>query len=291
MHQNEINPDNDLVAVLIEQQFPKWKKLPLLKIKHDGTDHAIFRLGDHMCVRLPRIESSAKFLLQEQHILKSLKPHLPCKIPSPIVIGKPCAHFPYSWAIMDWIEGHTAFNHPPKNLEQCADTLANIILSLQKIETADAPYSQRGGILRMRDQYVWSSLDALKHRPDHEQLCNLWNELTKTPPWDETPCWIHGDLLPGNILLQGDHIAAIIDFGLAGIGDPACDLLPAWSLLDKPSRSIFRERLKTDKDSWNRGKGWALSQAIIILPYYEHTNPELVSIANRMIDALMAEID
>lgn len=99
--------------------------------------------------------------------------------------------------------------------------------------------------------------------------------------------WIHGDLLPGNILVRNGRINAIIDFSLVGIGDPACDLIPAWCIFSGTTRDIFRAQLGVDDATWMRGRGWALSIAVIALPYYKHSNPEFVAIAHRMIEEIL----
>jgi len=120
-------------------------------------------------------------------------------------------------------------------------------------------------------------------------LKDIWNSCLLASPWSQEPVWLHADLLPGNLLMREDRLSAVIDFGMAGAGDPACDLLPAWCLFDKETRSIFREAVGADEDQWVRGKGWALSIGLIIIPYYLKTNSELVGVARRMIDEILNE--
>ena len=102
---------------------------------------------------------------------------------------------------------------------------------------------------------------------------------------------MHGDFLPGNILIQNHRLRAVIDFSDVGIGDPACDLVIAWSLLNPQSRRIFKENLENiDDDTWERGRGWALSIALIMLPYYKYSNPVLVSLAHRTIENVLGDL-
>jgi len=62
-------------------------------------------------------------------------------------------------------------------------------------------------------------------------------------------------------------------------------------LLNSDSRAIFRNHLENiDEHTWQRGKGWALSIALIILPYYKNTNPVLTSVARRIIEQLTKEL-
>ena len=81
----------------------------------------------------------------------------------------------------------------------------------------------------------------------------------------------------------------IIDFGCAGVGDPACDLIVAWSVLSRVARASFRSELDLDDATWARGRGWALSIALIALPYYEGTNPAFADVARHLIREVLEE--
>jgi aminoglycoside phosphotransferase (APT) family kinase protein len=116
-----------------------------------------------------------------------------------------------------------------------------------------------------------------------------WEEALRAPAWADPPVWIHGDILPTNLLVQQGRLSAVIDFGALGVGDPACDLQVAWNLLSLRSREVFRAALGVDEAAWVRGKGWALSVGLIALPYYYISNPVLAGIARRTIDAVLAD--
>src|SRR5439155_14751042 len=103
------------------------------------------------------------------------------------------------------------------------------------------------------------------------------------------PVWIHGDLTPGNLLVEQGRLSAVIDFGCLGVGDPACDLMVAWTLLSGETRDAFRAALAVDDATWARGRGWALSWALIALPYYLETNPVGVGSAWHTIDEVLAD--
>jgi aminoglycoside phosphotransferase (APT) family kinase protein len=102
--------------------------------------------------------------------------------------------------------------------------------------------------------------------------------------------WIHGDLDARNLLVRDGRITGVLDWGAACVGDPACDVKVAWAVLDAATRPVFRELLDIDDATWARGRGWALSQAIIALPYYLHTYPAIVEEARRWLaEALAAD--
>ena len=75
--------------------------------------------------------------------------------------------------------------------------------------------------------------------------------------------WFHGDVAEGNLLLSNGQLAAVIDFGTCGVGDPACDLAIAWALLTAEGRQVFRERLCAGEAEWSRGRGWALWKTLV----------------------------
>ena len=68
----------------------------------------------------------------------------------------------------------------------------------------------------------------------------------------------------GNLLLNDGRLSAVIDFGQVAVGDPACDLAIAWTLLDGESRTVFRSALGLDSATWHRGRAWALWKALIL---------------------------
>ncbi|MFZ1888055.1 MAG: hypothetical protein WAU33_08480 [Candidatus Binataceae bacterium] len=75
------------------------------------------------------------------------------------------------------------------------------------------------------------------------------------------------------------------------MGDPACDLMPAWILFSGESRDAFRAALSVDEATWARGRGWALSWGLIFIPYYLESNPHGVVIARHAIDEVLADLD
>ena len=288
MHKNEFNIDEPLIANLLGQQCPDFSALPLAKIKHYGTDNAIFRIGDKYAIRLPRVEYAAEQIEKEIKWLPKFAPNLLLSIPSPTKIGKPSEEFEHPWYVYNWIEGVDAYNTPPQNLNQLAGDLAGFIKALWQIDTMEAPLARRGLPLNTQDKAVCEAISNLKDAIDTDAVTRIWQECLKVPDWNKPPVWLHADLLPSNLLLQNDKLHAVIDFGLSGIGDPACDLIPAWCLFDANARKIFKEAIGIDENTWERGKGWALSIALIIMPYYKDTNPVLMSVAKRTLSEILA---
>jgi aminoglycoside phosphotransferase (APT) family kinase protein len=115
---------------------------------------------------------------------------------------------------------------------------------------------------------------ALGARVDAAAVLDLWDSAlaaTSTGP----PVWFHGDVAAGNLLVRDGRLAAVIDFGCSGVGDPACDLAIAWTLFSGGSRRAFRAALGVDDATWARGRGWVLWKALITLDGSGAAQPDL----------------
>lgn len=292
MHADEVATDEPLVRRLLAAQFPEWAHLPLTPVRSAGTDNAIYRLGGELSVRLPRIAWATRQIAKEAEWLPRLAPHLPLAVPELIARGEPGEGYPYEWAVYRWLEGSNQTIDQLENPRQAAVDMANFIAALQRIDITDGPlateHGLRGVSLRTRDDATRKAINALGGTVDTRRALAVWEEALETPEWKGDPVWFHGDLLIGNVLFNQGHLSAVIDFGGLGVGDPAPDLMIAWSLFSAGSRSLFREALKIDDATWARGRGQALAQAAIFIPYYLDTNPVGVGYARRMMAEVLA---
>ena len=294
MHLDEVDTNISLVVRLLITQFPQWANLPIEPVHSAGTGNALYRLGDDMVVRLPRIPSAVGQVDKEQKWLPRLAPFLPLDIPVPLAKGKPSEGYPWHWSVYRWLEGEDATSAPIPDLRQAAIDLAQFIVALQQIEAIGGPPPGqhnffRGVPLAMRDQETRDAIAALDDLLDTSEVTAAWDAAIETPAWAEAPVWLHGDLHAGNLLVQQGGLSAVIDFGGLGVGDPACDVMAAWLLPSAEDRVVFREVLQVDDATWARGRGWALSFGLIALPYYQATNPVLAGIARRAINEVLAD--
>lgn len=286
--------DITLAHHLVSTQFPQWANLPLKAILSAGTDNTIYQLGDDMVVRLPRALSAALQVEKEQKWLPQLAPLLSLKIPLPLAHGIPSNSYPCPWSVYSWIEGDNA---TPEHISDPCDAairLGTFIFELQGIDIADGPLPGehnffRGVALGLRDKGFRVSLAALTGVIDVDAAASAWDSALQAPEWRAQPRWIHGDLHVGNLLAQEGRLSSVIDFGGLGVGDPACDIMVAWTYLSAKTRPSFRDVVGVDNATWVRGRGWALSFAVIALPYYRIRNPVLAGIAQRVIDEVLAD--
>jgi len=293
MHADEVPTDEALVRRLLAAQFPEWASLEIAAVESAGTDHALYRLGSNFCVRLPRIAWATGQADKEGRWLPRLAPLLPLGIPVQLARGLPGEGYPWHWTVCRWIEGEAATTARIDDLPEAARQLAGFIHALQAVDASGAPDAtrpgSRGAPLATRDAATRSALLQLDGMFDTEHALQVWEAALAAPAWDRAPVWLHGDLLAGNILVNHGRVAAVIDFGGLGVGDPACDLVIAWSLFSGESRSAFRQALGADDAIWSRARGHALSQAVIFIPYYLESNPVGVAMARRQLSAVLSE--
>jgi aminoglycoside phosphotransferase (APT) family kinase protein len=291
MHADEIDTDVALVRRLLAGQFPHWAGLAIAPVVSYGTDHDIYRLGDHLSARLPRIRWATKQAAKEAEWLPKLAPHLPLAVPVQLAIGHPAEGYPFDWSVYRWLPGENA-NGTIDDLDQAAVDLAAFVNALREVDVTDAhPRSpgSRGAPLAELDEHVRQSIAQLGDRIDSDAAHLSWEESLNALAWDGEEVWVHGDLLPGNLLFVDGRLSAVIDFGCLNVGDPACDLQPAWNVFAADSRTRYRAELRVDDASWLRGRGWALYQAVMALPYYWDTNPGMIRQASNALAQVLAD--
>ena len=273
--------DSHLAHLLIQEQFPEYADLPITSVEKQGHDNRTYRLGKSLLIRLPTAESYALKVPKEQALLPKLAPHLTLRIPSPIKMGVASSKYPYSFSIYAWIDGKSLnqIRLDDLQLESIAPDLALFLRELQGIKDVDGPPPGqhnwwRGDHVSFYGKDAREQIAALSTWLDASKALHLWENASETR-WNKEPVWIHGDFAPGNILMHNGKVSAVIDFGGMGVGDPACDLVIAWTLLHAKARKAFIHALNLDEATWLRARAWALWKATF----------ELCSIADKQSSA------
>ncbi|MEU7801109.1 aminoglycoside phosphotransferase family protein [Micromonospora arborensis] len=293
MHTDQVDVTVDVVAALVAEQFPQWRALPVRPLASSGTVNALFRVGTEIVVRFPLLPTAdpqlRAELRQEQEYAGLLAAHLPIAVPEALGLGEPGAGYPGPWTAYRFIPGEPAQLDRIGDLDTFARDLARVVTALHGIDTGGRgwPGSGRGGPLAAQDADARSALALSGGLTDTARLAEVWDRCRDTPGHDAAAVWIHADLMPGNLLVRDGRLAAIIDLGTVNVGDPAVDLMPAWNLLDAGARETYRRALGVDDATWERGRGWALVQAINALPYYIETNPVMAGIAQHTLRAVL----
>lgn len=261
-----------LVRRLIDGQFPQWADQPVRPVERNGWDNSTFRLGGDKKVRLPTAASYVPQVEKEWRFLPALAPHLPLPIPAPLALGQPAEGYPFAWSVYRWIDGE------PVAFDQLADPvafavdLARFLAALHRVPAADGPPAGpdnffRGGSLAVYDAETQCCLEALGGEIDTAAAFQVWQAALAIPR-RRPAVWVHGDVAVGNLLLTDGRLSAVIDFGSCAVGDPACDLVIAWTFLRGDSRTAFKAELEAkaelDGAIWARARGWALWKALLV---------------------------
>jgi aminoglycoside phosphotransferase (APT) family kinase protein len=283
----------DLARRLVAAQFPQWAGLPIRPVRFGGWDNRTFHLGEEMSVRLPSAEGYAAQVEKEHRWLPRLAPHLPLPVPVPLAMGVPSAEYPWPWSVYRWLDGDAATTENIADLRQFAIALAHFLTALYRVDPTGGPSAgphsfYRGGPLTVYDTETRRAIAALRGQIDTVAASEVW-EAALDATWHGPPVWVHGDYAAGNLLVHEGRLSAVIDFGCSAVGDPACDMVIAWTLLAGESREAFRAAVPVDGATWARGRGWALWKALITLAEYLTTDPAKAPEARRVIDEVLAD--
>ncbi|WP_430378194.1 aminoglycoside phosphotransferase family protein [Streptomyces sp. B1-3] len=285
--------DAALVRRLVDTQFPQWAGLPLQLLDPAGSDHVIYRLGEELSVRLPRHAGAIGQARKESEWLPRLAPHLPLVIPVPVGVGEPDFGYPWPWAISRWLDGEVATVEALADSSEAAVELAEFLTALQRFTPEDFPAQVAREDLAARpladrDRATRAAIAEVGGTFDAQAMTELWETAMSTPGWDRPPVWFHGDFHTGNLLTANGRLSAVIDFGGLGIGDPACDLIIAFTLMSTGPRTTFRDALGVDDATWVRGRGWALATGLSAHIAYAAVNPRVAAQTTRQITQALA---
>ena len=276
------------VRALIDSQFPQWAVLDVQPVELSGWDNRSFRLGDEMLIRMPSAERYVAQVEKEHRWLPALAPLLPVPIPAPLALGQPGEDYPFCWSIYRWLEGEPLARHlDGVDLSVIAIDVAAFLQALHGIDAPAGPPAgahnfHRGGSLAVYEEEARASAARLSNEVDQALAMEIW-QLALSSRWQGQGVWVHGDIAEGNLLVQDGRLSAVIDFGSSGVGDPSSDLILAWNVLDAESRAVFRRALDLDEATWQRGRGWALWKALIVLDSERGRNEKMAEWSRRTI--------
>lgn len=285
IHDEEPETSEAVVRALLATECPQWSNLRLQHLDTSGTDNAMWRGrvdgGPDLVVRLPRRPGAVEGAELEHRLLQQLEATPLTSIvaiPQLLHVGGPHELYPYRWSVLAWLHGRdawTARHEIDEDSPRLGARLAEIVSAIGGLGRG-LPVPKRGGgdlgvPIRPHIDLLLEQLDRCGPRAGRlfdvarvRQLAAEAHELDDPT----TTCFLHGDLIPGNLLVQEGHVTAVLDWGSACYGDPARDLAPAWSILGPKGRHVFREILAPDEASWARGRALELCHAVDAVLYY-----------------------
>lgn len=261
--------DPELVRCLLREQFPQWADARVHPVEVQGWDNRTFRVGESLVARLPSGEGYASAVSKEHRWLPVLAPQLPVAVPVPVARGRPGCGYRWPWSLYRWLPGMPACADDLAGSLAFAEDLAGFLVALQSVSATSGPVpgshnGWRGGPVTTYDEETRTTAAAMASLFDLSAVLKVWDAAVHASTSGD-PVWVHGDMTASNLLVQNNRLTAVIDFGSCAVGDPACDLVIAWTFLDGQARAAFRELVPLDGAAWARARGWALWKALLTL--------------------------
>lgn len=292
MHENQLSLDEEDAASLIAERFPEYRDHVVRRLETSGTVNAIFRVGEEATARFPLLSHDSPGPdprpSREVSAMEEFLQASPFPGPRPLGTAEPSALCPGGWSLQTWLSGAIPTPHSHESSDGFADDLSDLIAALRRYPTGERTFTGtgRGGILQEHDGWVEECLERSDGLLEVGPLRKLWEHFRTLEPAG-ADVMNHGDLIPANLLVDGERLSGVLDTGGFGPADPALDLVAAWHLLDDARRRRLRERLGVDEDEWDRGAGWAFEQAIGLVWYYRVSNPVMAELGRSTLDRLL----
>lgn len=304
IHDDEADTSMAVVRALLEEHCPSWSGVEPTQLLTSGTDNAMWRIspprGPSLVVRLPRTQGAAESLGKELIVLPALADRLPVQVPTIAYAGAPSPLFPHPWAVVEWLDGADAWSARASLTgaggHALAEDLARTTCAIGSVCDVDVPNrvpGTRGGpLLPLLDRLEEWLSDEKWHADslmDVSAVRRSAAESAETAADEVVPDrFVHGDLIPGNILVDHGRLSAVIDWGGAGIGDAALDLVPAWAILDRDGRNVFRAATGATDAAWLRSRAFALEQAVGGVLYYVPRGHTLGAVMQRSLSSILS---
>lgn len=297
-----------MVRALLAAECPAWSDRPLTYLRTSGTSNAMWRVRldgqADLVVRLPRRPEAAAEMAREAMLLRWVaQSSVAAEVTTPTVrhLGAPNELAPHAWLVLEWIDGVDAWEQRHRlaahGLGPLAVDLGRLVTAIGALPVEEllphrAPGS-RGGPLapvldrlrRWLDDPAWNAAELL----DVDAVRRLADRAAEVAD-DPTPtAVVHGDLIPGNLLVADGRLTAVIDWAGVGVGDPAQDLAPAWSVTDDADRPAFRDTVGVDDATWLRGRAIELEHAVGGVLYYAPRGHALGDLMARTLERVLAD--
>ena len=306
IHEDEPDTSEATVRALLSSQCPEWADLALTYLRTSGTDNAMWRVdvpsGEDVVVRLPRRPRAAATIGLELNVLQTIvDTPLATVVGTPRVrhIGTPDEVFPHRWAVLGWLDGTDAWTARKtlgSALEKLAVDLAAAVRAIGTLIDMPVPHrepGERGGPIEpLLQRLDWWLDEPMWHAHELIDVAAVRRCAAQTLEVSNNPVevrFVHGDLIPGNLLLAANRLCSIIDWGGAAYADPAQDLGAAWALFDERTRPIFREAVDADESTWLRARAFELEQAVGGVLYYTPRGHSLGDVMARTLHRILEE--
>lgn len=287
----EVEITVQLVHELLLAQHPYLAGLPL-HVVEAGWDNAMFRLGEDLCVRLPRRQVAAALIEHEQIWLPQVAERLPLPVPMPYRVGYPALGYPWRWSVLPWLPGVSADGKAPRAEE--AKRFAAFLRALHVAAPDDAPVNAARGVpLQQRAAITEERMARVAAQTDliTREIRAVWEAALEAPKATTTK-WLHGDLHARNVLVEDGVITGIIDWGDITSGDVATDLASIWALFDeRKAREHVCQEYAMDEATLQRAKGWAVFFGVVLVDTGLVDHPRHAAMGEHTLRRVAADAD
>lgn len=294
MHADQLHIDDATVRRLVSGQFPQWRDEPITCVVSDGTVNAIYRIGSRLAARFPlrdaEPEAIAAELAREGTAMQEFGACCPFPTPDRVAVGAPGHGYPLPWSVQTWLVGEVATPDGLAGSPLFARDLAALVKGLRAADTAGRtfPGTGRGGRLQDGDAWMEICFRESEGLLPVERLRELWADFRSLPRAGDD-VMSHRDLIPANLLVEGEQLAGVLDGGDFAPADPALDLVAAWHMLDADARGTFRSELGSDDLEWRREAAWAFQQDMGLVWYYRESKPGMAALGRRTLARILAD--
>ncbi|CAA9238800.1 MAG: Putative phosphotransferase [uncultured Arthrobacter sp.] len=294
MHDDQLLLDEETACRLIVEQFPSWRLEQIRRIQAEGTVNAIYRIGTELTARFPLRSADPVAmrteLQREAAAMRELKASCPFPTPLFVAEGAPGHGYPLPWSVQTWLPGRVATPGGLANSKAFAQDLADLVHALRTARTGGRHFAGtgRGGMLQDSDDWMDICFRESEGLLPADRLRALWAEF-RILPTAGADVMTHGDLTPGNLLVEGERLVGVLDGGGFAPADPSLDLVAVWHLLDAEGRAWFRRELPCSDLEWWRGAAWAFQQAMGLVWYYQRSNPGMSTLGRSTLARILGD--
>lgn len=214
------------------------------ELHQEGLVNDVLIVNNEWVFRFTKTEWGKEIMVNEERLLGFLRRRLSLTIPTPVMHAE--GAFVYQHLMGEPFRRETWLKATDEKKQSCADQLGQFLSELHRINTDeidwDVPHSYapvtRETWLEVHDRVVEKVYPLLlPHQIDWVEGV-FYPALMDGAFFDFDPVLVHGDLMPDHILYHPEQhqLTAVIDFGVAGLGDPATDL---GSLLNYYGESLI----------------------------------------------------
>ncbi len=292
MHDDQLLLDEETARQLIVEQFPDWRHEHIRRLRADGTVNAIFRIGPGLTARFPLRSSDPTDMRAEltREAAAMLELTACCPFPTPVRVaqGAPGHGYPLPWSVQTWLPGQVATPGGLANSTAFAHDLADLVHALRTADSGGRHFAGtgRGGNLQDSDDWMNTCFRKSDGLLPVDRLGALWAEF-RLLPTASPDAMTHGDLIPGNLLVEGERLVGVLDGGGFAPADPSLDLVAVWHLLDAEGRAWFLRELACTDLEWRRGAAWAFQQAMGLVWYYQRSNPGMSALGKSTLTRIL----